>query len=66
MQRGVDMLNIEENCYWATPGTWTVTNFPCYEDGSNCVSSASAPGDRGYYVDPSVDRVPLGARLSRR
>lgn len=33
-------------CAWATPDTFTEKNFPCYEDGSNCVKSTQ-------YVDPS-------------
>jgi len=44
--RGVDAINIEEDCAWATPDQWTELNFPCYEDGSNCVST-------GKYVDPA-------------
>jgi cathepsin X len=45
--RGVDMLGIEDMCSWATPATWTESNFPCNEDGSNCQKTAR-------YVDPSV------------
>jgi len=45
--RGQNQLLIESGCSWATPGQWTEQNFPCFEDGSNCVATA-------YYVDPSV------------
>jgi len=45
--RGEDMLNLEDDCAWATPGSWTEHNFPCFEDGSNCQDSRE-------YVDPSV------------
>lgn len=48
--RGHNQLSIEEACAWATPGSWTELNFPCYEDGSNCVR-------RKDYVDPAADTV---------
>ena len=34
-------LLIEDQCSWAVPGKYTTTdNFPCYENGSNCVSKS--------------------------
>jgi len=30
-------LNLEDHCVFAVPGTFTTENFPCFEDGSNCV-----------------------------
>lgn len=59
--RGQNQLQIESMCSWAVPGKWSVTNFPCYEDGSNC----QAKSDPGYSTDPSVDGVPLGLKFSR-
>eukprot|EP00924_Labyrinthula_sp_SR-Ha-C_P003683 augustus_masked-scaffold_3-processed-gene-2.48-mRNA-1 protein AED:0.06 eAED:0.06 QI:0/-1/0/1/-1/1/1/0/361 len=35
---GDNNLGIENSCVWATPGEFTEHNFPCYEDGSNCVT----------------------------
>lgn len=35
---GDNQLGIEKTCAYATPGTWTEHNVPCYEDGSNCLS----------------------------
>jgi len=35
--RGVKALGLEDDVAWATPGSWTHVNFPCYEDGTNCV-----------------------------
>ena len=39
-------LALEESCAWATVADYTAPekgNFsPCYEDGSNCVSSVEA------------------------
>jgi cathepsin X len=45
--RGNDSLLIEDSCTWATPKSWTEVNYPCYEDGSNCVTTQ-------HYVDPST------------
>jgi len=53
--RGVKALGIEDSIAWATPATWTKVNFPCYEDGTNCVENAT-------YVDPSQHGVPLGEK----
>jgi len=36
---GENQLGIEKSCAWATPDTWTELNFPCNEDGSNCLSN---------------------------
>mmetsp|Transcript_39782 Transcript_39782/g.124263 ORF Transcript_39782/g.124263 Transcript_39782/m.124263 type:complete len:333 (-) Transcript_39782:2485-3483(-) len=46
IKRGENQLFIEGNCAWATPGTWTEQNVPCYEDGKNCVKT-------GVYEDPA-------------
>eukprot|EP00591_Stephanopyxis_turris_P006976 CAMPEP_0195521682 /NCGR_PEP_ID=MMETSP0794_2-20130614/19168_1 /TAXON_ID=515487 /ORGANISM="Stephanopyxis turris, Strain CCMP 815" /LENGTH=336 /DNA_ID=CAMNT_0040651291 /DNA_START=74 /DNA_END=1082 /DNA_ORIENTATION=- len=46
LEKGKNELGIESECAWATPDTFTEKNFPCYEDGSNCVKSTQ-------YVDPS-------------
>ena len=35
---GDNQLGIEKTCAYAIPGTWTEHNFPCYEDGSNCLA----------------------------
>jgi len=51
---GSDPLGIESGgCAWATPEVWTERNFPCFEDGSNCVNNQEAL-DHGKWVDPSV------------
>jgi cathepsin X len=46
---GSNLLGLESNCAWATPASWTELNFPCDEDGNNCVRTRS-------YVDPAVKR----------
>ena len=43
---GSNQLGIEAECVWATPASYTEENFPCYEDGSNCVIQSK-------YKDPS-------------
>jgi len=47
IETGHDILGIESNCVWATPKAWTETNYPCDEDGGNCVTT-------NHYVDPSL------------
>jgi predicted NodU family carbamoyl transferase len=49
---GKNALGIEMEIAWATLDSFTVHNFPCYEDGGNCVGAAR-------YKDPSdnVDHI---------
>lgn len=58
---GDNLLGIESGIAWATPGAFTVNNFPCSEDGKNCHSTS--PDGYQYYVDPSVDIDALQRRL---
>ena len=53
---GRNSLGIEMEVAWATPGIFTVNNFACYEDGSNCVTSVE-------YEDPSKNMEKLERRL---
>jgi len=39
VERGKNLLNLEQNCAWATPDAFTAFNYPCYEDGTNCVET---------------------------
>lgn len=50
LELGKNLLGIESNVVWATPGRFTVENFPCSEDGKNCL-----PDEVKYYTDPSKD-----------
>jgi hypothetical protein len=34
---GHNVLGIEVDAGWATPGTWTESNYPCGEAGEGCV-----------------------------
>jgi len=51
IRMGENVLGIEEKCTWATPGTFTTSNYPCNEDGSNCGPTTQT------YVDPSNDLI---------
>lgn len=57
IEMGKNALGIESEIAWATPGFFTVDNFPCNEDGSNC------SGDSNYqafvYQDPSLEQANL-------
>jgi cathepsin X len=33
---GENQLGIEKDCAFANPGSWTINNVPCSEDGHNC------------------------------
>ena len=54
---GHNSLGIEMEIAWATPATFTVHNFPCYEDGGNCVKQAT-------YIDPSNNVEHIKRRLA--
>jgi hypothetical protein len=54
---GHNSLGIELEAAWATPGAFTVHNFPCYEDGGNCVKTQ-------YVEDPSKNVEKVQARLA--
>ena len=36
IERGSNTLGIEADCAWGIPGSYTTSNFPCWEDGGNC------------------------------
>jgi len=37
VEKGNNALQLETECAWAVPGTFTEQNFPCSEDGHNCL-----------------------------
>jgi len=49
---GRNLIGIENHVAWATPGRYTVSNFPCAEDGSRCDKSQMMKTI--YYEDPST------------
>jgi hypothetical protein len=54
---GHNSLGIEMEVAWATPGSFTVQNYPCYENGENCVKTAT-------YEDPSKNLDTIQRRLA--
>jgi cathepsin X len=56
IELGKNILGIEHKVAWATPGTYTVSNYPCWEDGKNCVGTRR-------YADPSTDLARVQRRL---
>lgn len=55
VERGRNLLNIEEDCAWAEPGTFTTVNFPCHENGANCLVPGSTPRTPGNSTAPYGD-----------
>jgi len=55
---GKNMLNLEADVGWATPGQYTVHNVPCDEDGATCGGVANSGKTMAFqgevYVDPST------------
>lgn len=61
IEMGKNLLGIEGEVAWATPGTYTVHNFPCSEDGKNCVIRDAVTTE--HYQDPSKDTLKVQQRL---
>eukprot|EP00472_Partenskyella_glossopodia_P007168 CAMPEP_0197524978 /NCGR_PEP_ID=MMETSP1318-20131121/10538_1 /TAXON_ID=552666 /ORGANISM="Partenskyella glossopodia, Strain RCC365" /LENGTH=333 /DNA_ID=CAMNT_0043078105 /DNA_START=66 /DNA_END=1067 /DNA_ORIENTATION=+ len=55
VEKGNNAIGIEEECSWATPEKWTELNFPCYEDGTNCVGKKVTQTKK--YKDPFWDLI---------
>eukprot|EP00547_Thalassionema_nitzschioides_P012304 CAMPEP_0194260162 /NCGR_PEP_ID=MMETSP0158-20130606/45307_1 /TAXON_ID=33649 /ORGANISM="Thalassionema nitzschioides, Strain L26-B" /LENGTH=235 /DNA_ID=CAMNT_0039000231 /DNA_START=275 /DNA_END=982 /DNA_ORIENTATION=- len=65
VEMGFNLLGMEHEIAWVTPKTFSTSNIPCGEDGSNCQKND------GYsfttYVDPSeqfMDRFAMESRAS--
>lgn len=52
---GRNLIGIEHRIAWATPGTYTEHNFPCFESGKNCGPTR--------FVDPSQKLAEVKRRL---
>lgn len=63
LQAGLNLLGIEGEVAWATPGTFTVHNFPCSEDGKNCIAKKPTV-ETQTYVDPGYDIISTKRRLA--
>jgi cathepsin X len=61
VELGKNLLMIESNVAWATPGTFSTVNYPCpKQDGGGDVNSCLAHYE---YVDPSHDLAAVQRRL---
>lgn len=56
VEMGRNLLGIESNLAWATPGSFSTSNVPCSEDGSTCAGGM-------LYIDPSHDISKIHRRL---
>jgi hypothetical protein len=56
VELGKNLLMIESNVAWATPGTFSTTNYPCFETNANCLAHHD-------YIDPSNDMAAVQRRL---
>jgi cathepsin X len=56
---GHNVIGIETKIIWATPGNFTVMNYPCFVDGKNCAPSTQT------YMDPFHDIEAVQRRLRR-
>jgi len=67
LEVGKNLLGIEGEVAWATPAGFSVTNYPCSEDGANCDSkNHHADGFKTqYYEDPSKNLAQIERRLSK-
>lgn len=64
VEAGKNLLGIEGEVAWATPGAFTIHNFPCHEDGKNCDFSNKPSVATQHYVDPSQDPSVLEERIN--
>merc|ERR1712232_179030 len=57
VEMGHNILGLEKGIAWATPGSFTVHNFACNEDGKNCGAETQ------FFSDPSQDTDAVERRL---
>jgi len=67
LEAGKNLLGIEGEVAWVIPGSFTVHNFPCDEDGKNCiikdVDSSRATVSTQVYKDPALNIAAVQQRL---
>ena len=64
VEMGQNILGLEGEVAWATPGSWTEINYPCAENGANCNGEGSGRKDGArFYTDPSTDVEAVQRRL---
>ena len=55
LKAGHNLLGIEGEVAWATPGAFTIHNFPCSEDGKNCNDHRKPAVGTHFFQDPSTN-----------
>jgi len=60
VEMGKNILGLEGEIAWVTPGSWTEVNFPCAENGANCIGGN---GGAMFFQDPSNDVEAVQRRL---
>lgn len=53
IEMGKNLLGIESDIAWATPGSWTEVNVPCHENGKNCNKIIQQQVDQTTKILPS-------------
>lgn len=59
---GNNLLGIEGEVAWVTPGSFTIHNYPCAENGANCVVDDVGMTTQ-YYIDPARNVAAVHERL---
>jgi len=62
VEMGKNILGLESEVAWATPGSWTEVNFPCAENGVNC-NNRKGEQRAQFYEDPSLNVLANQRRL---
>lgn len=62
LETGKNLLGIEGEVAWVTPGAFTIHNFPCAENGENCVVD-DAGFTTQFYQDPAHNIGAVHERL---
>ena len=65
LEMGHNLLGIEGEVAWVTPGAFTVHNFPCAENGDNCIVHENGMVTQ-FYQDPAYDKTLLTTRFEKR
>lgn len=63
LEVGKNLLGIEGEIAWVTPGSFTVHNFPCSENGDNCVIDKPSGRMSQFYVDPAANVAAIDNRV---
>lgn len=63
LETGKNLLGIEGEVAWVTPGAFTIHNFPCAENGENCIVD-DAGFTTQFYQDPAHNIAAVHERLN--